>query len=95
MTLLWTRRAIADVQAIKQFIAKDSPHAAHLVAQRLVAAVDRLILFPQSGRMVPELTDPQIREVVQGTYRIVYRVTKAQVHVLTVHHAARLFALGQ
>ena len=45
--------------------------------------------------MVPELTDPQIRGVVQGTYRIVYRVTKAQVHVLTVHHAARLFALGQ
>ena len=95
MTLLWTRRAIADVQAIKQFIAKDSPHAAQLVAQRLVAAVDRLILFPQSGRMVPELADPQICEVVQGSYRIVYRVTQEQVHVLTVHHAARLFALGQ
>jgi toxin ParE1/3/4 len=95
MTLLWTRRAIADVQAIKQFIAKDSPHAAQLVAQRLVAAVDRLILFPQSGRMVPELTDPQIREVVQGSYRIVYRVTKEQVHVLTVHHAARMFPSGR
>jgi toxin ParE1/3/4 len=45
--------------------------------------------------MVPELTDPQIREVVQGSYRIVYRVTKEQVHVLTVHHAARMFPSGR
>ena len=95
MTLLWTRRAIADVQAIKQFIAKDSPHAAQLVTQRVVAAADRLILFPQSGRIVPELADPQIREVVQGSYRIVYRLTEKQVHILTVHHAARLFPFGQ
>ncbi|WHZ17677.1 MAG: Death on curing protein, Doc toxin [Nitrospira sp.] len=95
MTLLWTRRALADVQAIKQFIAKDSPHAAKLVTQRLVAAVDRLILFPQSGRIVPELADPQIREVVQGSYRIVYRLIEKQVHILTIHHTARLFALGQ
>lgn len=95
MTLLWTRRAITDVQAIEQFIAKDSPHAAQLVTQRLVAAVDRLILFPQSGRIVPELADPQIREVVQGSYRIVYRLTEEQVHILTVHHAARLFPLEQ
>ena len=93
MTLLWTRRAITDVQAIKQFIAKDSPRAAQLVTQRLVAAVDRLILFPQSGRIVPELADPQIREVVQGSY--VYRLIEKQVHILTVHHAARLFSLGQ
>ncbi|CAE6698886.1 MAG: type II toxin-antitoxin system RelE/ParE family toxin [Thermomicrobiales bacterium] len=95
MTLIWTRRAIADVQAIKQFIAQDSPHAAQLVAQRLVAAVDRLTLFPESGRIVPELADPQIREVVQGSYRIVYRLLGQQAHILTVHHSARLFPLGQ
>lgn len=95
MTLIWTRRAIADVQAIKQFIAQDSPHAAQLVAQRLVAAVDRLTLFPESGQIVPELADPQIREVVQGSYRIVYRLLGQQAHILTVHHSARLFTLGQ
>lgn len=94
MTLIWTRRAIADVQAIKHFIAKDSPHAAQLVVQRLVAAVDRLIVFPQSGRIVPELADSQFREIVQGSYRIVYRLIREEVHVLTVHHAARLFTLG-
>ncbi|MBI4003137.1 MAG: type II toxin-antitoxin system RelE/ParE family toxin [Nitrospira defluvii] len=91
MTLVWTRRAIADVHSIKQFIAKDSSHAAQLVTQRLIAAVDRLALFPESGRIVPEVADPLIREVIQGSYRIVYRLTREEVHILTVHHAARLF----
>ena len=93
MTLVWTRRAIADVQSITQFIAQDSPHAAQLVTQRLIAAVERLALFPQSGRIVPEIDDPLIREVIQGSYRIVYRLIRQELHILTVHHAARLFHL--
>ncbi|CAI4030060.1 hypothetical protein DNFV4_00484 [Nitrospira tepida] len=67
MTIVWTRRAVADVQAIKQFIARDSPHAAQLVAERIVAAVERLAVFPQSGRIVPEMADPVIREVIHGS----------------------------
>jgi len=93
MTLVWTRRAIADVQSITKFIAQDSPHAAQLVTQRLIAAVERLALFPQSGRIVPEIDDPLIREVIQGSYRIVYRLIRQELHILTVHHAARLFHL--
>ena len=75
-------------QDIKQFIAKDSPHAAQLVTQTVIAAVDRLTLFPQSGRIVPEVADPLVRELIQGSYRIVYRLIREEVHVLTVHHAA-------
>ena len=56
--LVWTRRAIHDVQAIQQFIARDSPQAAQLVTQQLVAAIDRLPLFPHTGRVVPETADP-------------------------------------
>jgi len=93
MTLIWTRRALTDVQSVKQFIAQDSPHAAQLVTQRLIAAVDRLALFPQSGRIVPEIADPLIREVIQGSYRIVYRLIHQEIHILTVHHSARLFHL--
>lgn len=63
--LIWTRRAIEDVQSIHQFIAQDSPHYAQLVRQQLIAAVERLPAFPQSGRMVPEVNDPAIREVIK------------------------------
>ena len=91
--LIWTRRAIEDVQAIRQFISQDSPHYAQLVTQRLIAAVERLPALPQSGRIVPEINDPTIREVIQGSYRIVYRLIRAEIHIVTVHHAARLLRL--
>ncbi len=91
--LIWTRRAIEDVQSIRQFIAQDSPHYAELVRQQLIAAVERLPTFPQSGRVVPEANNPAIREVIQGSYRIVYRLIHGEIHILTVHHAARLLHL--
>jgi plasmid stabilization system protein ParE len=43
--------------------------------------------------MVPEVADQQIREIIHGSYRIVYRVIHEEVHVLTIHHSARLLAL--
>jgi toxin ParE1/3/4 len=91
--LIWTRRAIEDVQSIHQFIAQDSPHYAQLVTQRLIAAVERLPALPQSGRIVPEINDPTVREVIQGSYRIVYRLIREEIHIVTVHHAARLLRL--
>jgi toxin ParE1/3/4 len=91
--LVWTRRAIEDVQSIQWFIDKDSPHYAQLVRQQLIAAVERLPAFPQSGRVVPEVDNPAIREVIQGSYRIVYRLVHGEIHILTVHHAARLLRL--
>ena len=94
MTLLvWTRQAIKDVQSIKQFIAQDSPHYAELVTQRLIASVERLPALPQSGRIVPEINDPTVREVIHGSYRIVYRLIREEIHIVTVHHAARLLRL--
>ena len=56
----------------------------------MLAAVERLADFPNSGRIVPELKDPAIREILFGSYRIVYRVKGDVVEVLTVYHGARL-----
>jgi len=91
--LIWTRRAIEDVQSIKQFIAQDSPQYAELVTQRLIGSVERLPALPQSGRVVPEINDPTVREVIHRSYRIVYRLIHEEIHILTVHHAARLLHL--
>ena len=57
-----------------------------------MAAVDGLGEFPESGRVVPELGDPSVREVVVGAYRVVYEVRPDDwVEVLTVFHGARRF----
>ncbi len=91
--IVWTRRAIEDVQGIRKFIAQDSPHYAELVVQRIFSAIERLPVFPESGRIVPELNEPTVREVIHQPYRIVYRILPHHVHIITVHHAARILHL--
>jgi plasmid stabilization system protein ParE len=88
--VVWTRQAIEDVEAIKAYVARDSVRYAALLVERIVAAVGRLDSFPESGRVVPEVGDESLREVIYGAYRIVYRVQSDSVEVAAVHHAARL-----
>ena len=62
-SVIWSPQALLDLQSIRDYIAHDSPRYADLVVHRLVAAVERLEAFPQSGRVVPERNDEAIREV--------------------------------
>jgi plasmid stabilization system protein ParE len=88
--LRWTRRAREDLASIRAFITEESPNYAALVIGRIVGATDRLAQFPESGRAVPEFAHAEVREVIYRPYRIVYRLVGAtEVHILTVHHAAR------
>ena len=91
--LLWSPQAVEDVEAIRSFVARDSELYANLLVERIVAAVDRLDSFPFSGRVVPEVGDESLREVVYGNYRIVYRVKPEVVEIVTVFHSARLLRL--
>ena len=86
----WTPQAADDLEAIADFIAGDSPQYARLFTMDVLAAVERLADFPNSGRVVPELKDPAIREILLGSYRIVYRVKGDLVELLTVYHGARV-----
>jgi addiction module RelE/StbE family toxin len=92
IALSWSPQSLHDLETIRAYIAEDSPHYADLVLRRLVAAVERLRVFPKSGRIVPERSDPEIREVIVRPYRIVYRVLPGQVEIVTVFHASRLFS---
>lgn len=96
--IVWTRQAQDDLREIKRFIARDAPRTAQAFIRRLKASVDRLKLFPESGSMVQEVGNPEIREIIQGNYRIIYRVQRKMVEILTVFHSARLLResdLGQ
>jgi addiction module RelE/StbE family toxin len=93
MRLIWSPQAVEDVEAIRSYVARDSEHYASLLIERIVAAVDRLEAFPLSGRVVPEIGDESLREIVYRNYRIVYRVKPEAVEIITVFHAARLLRL--
>jgi toxin ParE1/3/4 len=86
----WTPQAASDLEAIADFIAQDSPQYASLFVIDVFAAVERLGPFPESGRIVPEKQDPAIREIIFGNYRIVSRLRKDMVELLTIHHGAKL-----
>ena len=62
--LRWTPQAADDLEAITDFIAADSPHYASLFALDVLAAVERLQVFPRSGRVVPEVQATDVREIV-------------------------------
>lgn len=85
----WTPQAVEDLQAIRDFIARDSEHYALLVVQRLVEAVDMLEDFPDAGREVPEHAREDLRELIRPPYRIVYRLTGEVAHIVTIFHASR------
>lgn len=91
--VIWAPQAIEDVEAIRAYVARDSVHYADLLVERIVAAVSRLESSPRSGRVVPEVGDESLREVVYGNYRIVYRLKHETVEIVTVFHGARLLRL--
>jgi toxin ParE1/3/4 len=85
----WMPQAVEDLEAIREFIARDSPRYADLVMERLVTAVDILEQFPQAGRIVPEHARGDLRELVRPPYRIVYRLRGDVADILTVFRASR------
>ena len=89
--LIWSPRAAADLEAIREHIAYDSELYAGLMVSRLVAAPSRLIQFPELGRIVPEYAQPDLRELIVRPYRLVYRLRGEFVEIATVFHAARMF----
>jgi len=91
--VIWAPQAIQDVEAIRAYVARDSARYADLVVERIIAAVERLENNPRSGRIVPEVGDESVREVIHGNYRIVYRLRHEVVEITTVFHGARLFRL--
>ena len=90
-SIIWSPQAIRDIESIRAFIAQDSPSYAELVAQHLVATVERLQSFPESGRIVPERQDPAIGEIIVRPYRVVYRLRSGDVEIATVFRSSRQF----
>jgi plasmid stabilization system protein ParE len=85
----WTDTADAHLQVIHGYIALDSPEYAKRVVDRLTRRSQQIAKFPQSGRIVPEMDDEKIREVIEGNYRIIYLIKTEQIDILAVIHGAQ------
>ena len=85
----WTKKSLKDLKAINDYISLDSKFYAARFISVLVERVEQLMEFPESGRIVPEKNEPEIRELIQGNYRIFYRLRKEKVTILRIHNSAR------
>lgn len=90
--VVWTDFAIKDLDDIGEYIAKESERYAQAVVQNLFESTEVLGTHPKAGRIVPEFNKNNLRELIRGSYRIVYRVVDVnRIDILTIHHSARLF----
>ena len=90
----WTSPAKRDLKRIYDYIAEDSIFYARKVTEDIVSKSEFLEDFPEMGRVVPELENPLIRELIVYSYRIVYEITEGNVHILTIIHGKRDFNLA-
>lgn len=81
---------MADVEAIAEYIEKDSPVYARAVVSKGIAATRHLGRYSLSGRAVPEKQDPAFREIFVFSYRIIYRVEDGVATIVAVVHGKRL-----
>jgi plasmid stabilization system protein ParE len=87
LIVIWLPEALADVRRIEQDRAAWSQPGATRLAAALFDRSERLALFPNSGRMLPEFQSPNLREVIEQGYRILYQVFPDRVEVFGVVHS--------
>lgn len=98
MKIKWTIEALELLIEIEEFISKDSPERAAIFVDQLIEHVENSLPDnPGMGRIVPEIANPDIRELKFKKYRIVYRLTESSIEILSVfegHRRLRIDEIG-
>jgi toxin ParE1/3/4 len=96
MKIKWTHEALEKLIEIEDFISKDSPErAVRFVDQIIEHAEHALSDKPCMSRTVPEIANPEIKELIFKKYRIVYRLNKSNIEILTVFEGHRLLRIDE
>lgn len=89
MKVFWTDTAVENLSAIYAYVSQNSPQYAARVVDRITRRSEQIASFPLSGRVVREFDTVQIREIIEGSYRIIYHIRSEQVDVLGVVHGSQ------
>ncbi|TVQ42079.1 MAG: type II toxin-antitoxin system RelE/ParE family toxin [Saprospirales bacterium] len=94
--LVWTELSTEDLREIFDYIAKNSVRYASITVNKIYNRAQDIIENPYIGRVVPEINNKAIREVISGNYRIVYKIINDfQADILRIYHSARLLKADQ
>jgi len=95
MRLKWTNEALMRLFEMEDFISQDSPERAGKFVDQIIEHTETLSDKPFRGRTVPEISNPDIRELIFKKYRIVYRVKGNSLYILTVFEGHRLLRIDE
>ncbi len=89
--VILTPQSQDDLVHIVRYIAKDNPDHARAFGNLLIDKALSIGTLPERGRVVPELNDPSVREIIHEPYRIIYEIfhDPTVIYVLRFWHAAR------
>ena len=87
--VIWSYEATADLEAIADYIAKRYCKPTTAFVQEIRDASRSLKEFSQRGRIVPELSNPNIRELFVKEYRLIYSIEESRVVILGIIHGKR------
>ena len=87
--IIWSPSAVADLESIHEFISRDSPNYAAELVEDLLAGPYQLLNFPRIGRVVPGFGQEQLRELLIGSYRVVYELFSDRIEIVGVIHGRR------
>ena len=95
MKIIWSPLAIERASEIAEYIALDKLSAAENWINTVFSKVEKLKFSPEIGRIAPEIQNNQFRELIYGNYRIIYRIEKKQVSILTIRHGIQILPIDE
>lgn len=87
--LIWSPRALMDIELIHNYIEQDSDENARKFVQELIGVIVNIPDFPFSGRVVPEYKDQKTREKLYKNYRVIYRLRVEAIEIITILHQTK------
>lgn len=87
--VIWSEFAVDDLKSIHSYISQDSATYADRFIEKILLRVEQLESYPQSGRRVPEFNNEALRELIEGNYRIIYKISSEAIGIVRIHHSAR------
>ena len=87
--IVWTEVAVLGLEQAAEYIGNDSPPYAAVLVAGADTAAQSLRAFPERGKAVPEYRARLVRQLLVGSYRLIYRVEPQTIQIIAFVHGAR------